>query len=51
MARIEHITVKNATRSTLNRLRQIGIEKANRLQQMKERWEQHGYDDVEVVHL
>ena len=51
MAQIEYITVKNATRSTLNRLRRIGVEKAKRLQQAKECWEQHCYDNVEVTQL
>lgn len=51
MAQIKYITVKNASRSTLNRLRRIGLEKAKKLQQAKERWEQHCYDNVGIVQL
>lgn len=51
MAKVEYITVKNASRSSLKRLRQMGIEKAKRLQSMKERWERGDYENVEVIHV
>jgi hypothetical protein len=51
MSQIEYITVKNASRKVLNRMRQIGVEKALRLQKIQERWENGEYNDVEVVQL
>jgi DNA uptake protein ComE-like DNA-binding protein len=51
MAQIEYITIKNASRATLNRLRKIGVEKAKRLQTIQERWEAGDYKDVEMVHV
>ena len=48
MAQIEHITVKNASRATLNKLRLIGVEKAKRLQKIQERWEAGDYKNVEI---
>lgn len=49
MAQIEHNIVKNASRKTLNRLRQIGMEKAKRLEKIQECWENGGYSDVQIV--
>jgi len=51
MAQIEYITIKNASRKVLNRMRQIGQEKAQRLQKVQERWEAGEYDNIEVVQL
>ena len=51
MSQIEYITVKNASRKVLNRMRQIGIEKAQRLQKIQERWENGEYKNVEVIQL
>ncbi len=51
MSQIEYITVKNAPRKVLNRMRQIGVEKAKRLQEIQERWENGEYKNVEVVQL
>ena len=51
MSQIEYITVKNASRKVLNRMRQIGVEKALQLQKIQERWENGEYNDVEVVQL
>ena len=51
MAQIEHITIKNASRKVLNRMRQIGLDKAQRLQHIQDSWEARKYDHVEVVQL
>ena len=51
MANIEYITIKNASRKVLNRMRQIGVDKAQRLQEVQERWNAGDYDNVEVVQL
>ena len=51
MSQIEYITVKNASRKVLNRMRQIGVEQGQRLQRVQERWESGAYKDVEVVQL
>ena len=48
---ITHTLIKRPSRKTLDQLRQIGEEKAKRLQRMKERWEIGDYENVEVVHL
>ena len=51
MAQVEYIKVKNASRATLNKLRNIGIEKARRIQQVKESLA-HGEDTlVETIQL
>lgn len=49
MAQIEYITVKNASRATRKRLRQIGIEKAKRLQLVQERWDNGEFRDNQMV--
>ena len=49
MAQVEYNTVKNASRKTLNRLRQIGIEKAKRLQQVQDCWEKGGYSHAQII--
>lgn len=51
MAQIEYITVKNASRKVLRRMRQIGIEKAQRLQEVQTRWEAGEYKNVNIVQL
>jgi len=51
MAQVEYITIKNASRKVLDKMRKLGEEKANRLQKIQERWEAGGYKDVEVVQL
>lgn len=51
MANTEYITIKNAPRKVLNRLRQIGIDKAQRLQEIQKRWDAGEYKNVEIVQL
>ena len=51
MSQIEHVTVKNASRKVLKKMRQIGEAKAQRLQEIQERWEAGEYKDVEVIQL
>ena len=51
MANTEYITIKNASRKVLNRMRQIGVDKAQRLQQVQERWDAGEYKNIEVVQL
>ena len=51
MSQIEYVTIKNASRKVLKKMRQIGEEKAQRLQSIQERWEAGDYKDAEVVQL
>ena len=51
MAQVEYITIKNASRKVLNKMREIGEKKAQRLQELQERWEAGDIKDVEVVQL
>ena len=51
MSQIEYVTIKNASRKVLKKMRQIGEEKAQRLQNIQERWDAGDYRDVEVVQL
>jgi len=51
MSQIEYVTIKNASRKVLKKMRQIGEEKAQRLQSIQERWDAGDYKDVEVVQL
>ena len=51
MAQVEYITIKNASRKVLNKMRKIGEEKAQRLQEIQDRWDAGDYKDVEVVQL
>ena len=51
MSQIEYVTIKNASRKVLKKMRQIGEEKAQRLQKIQERWDAGDYKDVEVVQL
>ena len=51
MAKTEYITIKNASRKVLQRMRQIGIDKAHRLQEIQNRWDAGDYQNTEVVQL
>ena len=51
MAKTEYITIKNASRKILKRMRDMGVAKAQRLQNIQERWDKGEYKDVEVVQL
>ena len=51
MAQVEYITIKNASRKVLNKMREIGEKKAQRLQKIQERWDAGDIKDVEVVQL
>ena len=49
MAQVEYITIKNASRKVLRRLRKIGEEKAQKSKVAQERWERGEYDKSQVV--
>ena len=51
MTNTEYITIKNASRKVLNRMRQIGIDKAQRLQEVQKRWDAGEYKNSEIVQL
>ncbi len=51
MSNTEYITVKNASRKVLNRMRQLGEDKAQRLQEIQNRWDSGEYNNVDVVQL
>ena len=51
MSNTEYITIKNASRKVLNRMRQIGIDKAQRLQEIQKRWDAGEYKNSEIVQL
>ena len=51
MAQIEHIIIKNASRKVLDKMRQIGQKKAERLQNVQDRWDAGEYNHLEVVQL
>ena len=51
MVKTEYITIKNASRKVLRRMRQIGVEKAQRLQEVQNRWDAGEYKNTEVVQL
>ncbi len=51
MANTEYITIKNASRKVLQRMRQIGIDKAQRLEAVQERWDAGEYKNSEIVQL
>lgn len=51
MSQIEYVTIKNASRRVLKKMRQMGEEKAQRLQKIQERWDAGEYKDVKVVQL
>ena len=51
MKQIEYVTIKNASNKVLKKMRQIGEEKAQRLQKIQDRWDKGDYDNLEVVQL
>jgi DNA uptake protein ComE-like DNA-binding protein len=51
MSQIEYVTINNASRKVLKKMRQLGEEKAQRLQNIQERWEAGDYKNLEVVQL
>ena len=51
MSKTEYITIKNASRKVLQRMRQIGIDKAQRLQEIQKRWDEGEYKNSEIVQL
>ncbi len=51
MANTEYITIKNASRKVLQRMRQIGIDKAQRLQDVQKRWDAGEYNNADIVQL
>lgn len=51
MSQVEYVTIKNASRKVLKKMRQIGEEKAQRLQKIQDRWDSGEYQDVEVIQL
>ena len=51
MSKTEYITIKNASRQVLQRMRQLGLEKAQRLQEVQERWDAGEYKNSEIVQL
>lgn len=51
MAKTEYITIKNASRKVLQRMRQIGVDKAQRLQEVQNRWDAGEYKNTEIVQL
>jgi hypothetical protein len=46
-----NITIKNASREVLNKMREIGEKKDQRLQKIQECWDADDIKDVEVVQL
>lgn len=51
MANTEYITIRNASRKVLKRMRKIGIDKAQRLQEVQKRWDAGEYQNTEIVQL
>ena len=51
MKQIEYVTIKNASNKVLKKMRQIGEEKAQRLQKIQDRWDNGEYENLEVVQL
>ena len=51
MSNTEYITIKNASRKVLNRMRQIGVAKAQRLQEVQNRWDAGEYKNSEIVQI
>ena len=51
MKQIEYVTIKNASNKVLKKMRQIGEEKAQRLQKIQDRWDNGEYDNLKVVQL
>mgnify|MGYP006916060840 CR=1 FL=1 len=51
MAQVEYITIMNASRKVLNRMRKIGEDKAQRIREIQKRWDAGEYKNVEFVQL
>lgn len=51
MAKTEYITINNASRKVLKRMRQMGEDKAKRLQEIQDRWNNGDYKNIEIVQL
>ena len=51
MSQIEYVTINKASRKVLKKMRQLGEEKAQRLQNIQERWEAGDYKNLEVIQL
>lgn len=51
MSNTEYITISNASPKILQRMRHIGMEKAQRLQEIQKRWETGEYNKSEIVQL
>ena len=51
MAKTEYITIKNASKTVLKRMRQVGVDKAKRLQEIQERWDNGDYKNVQIIQL
>lgn len=51
MKQMEYVTIKNASNKVLKKMRQIGEEKAQRLQKIQDRWDNGEYENLEVVQL
>ena len=49
MANTEYITIKNASRKVLSRMR--GVDKAQRLQEVQKRWDAGEYKNSEIIQL
>jgi len=48
---VNDILIENPTKSCMDRLRRIGVEKAKRLSKIQERWEKGEYKDIEVIRV
>jgi hypothetical protein len=51
MAQTDYITINKASRKVLKCMREIGIKKAQRLQNIQDRWDSGEYNDQDVVQL
>lgn len=49
MKQIQYTTIRKAPRKILDKLRQIGIEKAQRLETIQERWERGEYREAQTI--
>lgn len=51
MKQIKNVSIKKASKAMLKRMRQMGIDKAERLQNIQKRWDNGEYKDVEIVNI
>ena len=51
MKQIKHVSIKKASNAVLKRMRQIGVDKAERLQNIQKRWDNGDYKDIEIVNV